>query len=670
MRLLVCLLAGSVPGFAQAADNIDYGTAPAWVEPPPRSSSEPIDEGAFYVRFNDTQVRVTDLGTSTFSTYRIKIMQPEALQIGNLNVAWNPDTTDVTVNRLIIHRDGQPLDMLKDHKFRVFQREGRLEQAMLDGFLTANLQIPGLRIGDEIEFAITVIEHSTVFGANVFGALALPVELAPGTYRLGLSWTPGHRPRWLTSPDIEDRVSSTSSSVSTVLDDPGKLSVPREAPSRYGIGRFIQFSSFKDWSDLSRKTFDLFDAASQLPDDAGLDARIQKIAQAGDQHAKAIDALALVQDSIRYVYTGMDGGNYVPASAHETWDRRFGDCKGKSALLLGILKRLGIEAQSVLVSTAGADGLDAWLPSPDFFDHVVLRILVDGRRYWLDGTRTGDSHLLSDDEVPYRWVLPLSAEGETLQKIAYLPPKQPREIDLFDIDATAGTEEMAKVKFTRVLRGDKAFATNLNLKTQTTESSRQTLMKAFAGGWFAPEDASWEFDERSGALAMRISGKVDLEWESDDSGPSLALPGGGFYPPDKRERPKDEDQTAPYANEPGRFSCSLTRMHLPRLPKGHWETGANKIDQVIGGVAYYRQVNLKDDTISLVRSSRTQLAEISSAAAEEANAMIPGFDNSKVTVETHKGSRSVDEISDPSMPDFSTVDLLEDGSICMPERVR
>lgn len=670
MRAFLCLSLGLLPQAVQAASVIRYGEIPEWAQDPPVRSGSPASEGAVDVRFNDAQVRITDTGTSNFTRYRIKLLRPEALTLGNINVAWNPQTTNVIVNRLIVHREGQAIDVLKDQTFRIFQREGRLEQAMLDGLLTANLQIPGLRIGDEIEFAFTMNMHDPIFGNAVFGGLGFPGQLAPGVYRLSLSWLDGKSPRWRATPDVQPILKERPSGLVATFEDAGKLSIPSDAPPRYSIGRTIQFSTFRGWDDMSQKTFDLYKSAAELPKDPDLDARLKKIEQEEDPRARAVKALELVQSTVRYVFTGMNGGNYIPAPANLTWDRRFGDCKGQTALLMAILRRLGIDAEPVLVSVSGGDGLDAQLPSPLLFDHILLRTTIDGRRYWLDGTRTGDHHLQTDDEVPYRWVLPLSAKGEQLAQIAYQPPKQPKSIEIIDIDATAGTSKPAKVSFTRVLRGDESLVFNLQLKSQTAEGARQSLMKIFEGGWITPEDVSWTHDETSGATAVKVSGTTELDWDSDEDGPNTELPGGGFYPPDRRARPSGQDLNAPYANTPGKFSCSVTRMRLPKLPKGHWESRAKKIDMVVGGIAYYRQVNLMGDTIRLIRSSRTQLAEISSTEAAVANGLIPKFDNSKVAVWTYKGSKAVSEISDPKMPEFDAVDWLRDGSQCLPERDR
>jgi transglutaminase-like putative cysteine protease len=101
-------------------------------------------------------------------------------------------------------------------------------------------------------------------------------------------------------------------------------------------------------------------------------------------------ALRLVQDQIRYVFLGMNLGGYTPASAETTWARRFGDCKGKTALLVALLRELGIDAEPALVSTTAGDGLDQRLPTLQLFDHVIVRARIDKTIYWLDGARQGD----------------------------------------------------------------------------------------------------------------------------------------------------------------------------------------------------------------------------------------------------------------------------------------
>src|SRR3546814_18600193 len=95
---------------------------------------------------------------------------------------------------------------------------------------------------------------------------------------------------------------------------------------------------------------------------------------------------SLVQNEIRYLYRGMENGNYVPQAPEATWSLRYGDCKAKTLLLLAMLDQLGIEARPALVSSAFGDLLRDRLPTLGAFDHVIVEAKIAGTAMWLDGT--------------------------------------------------------------------------------------------------------------------------------------------------------------------------------------------------------------------------------------------------------------------------------------------
>src|SRR5690606_29278685 len=117
-----------------------------------------------------------------------------------------------------------------------------------------------------------------------------------------------------------------------------------------------EYSDFASWPAVSQRFHPLFAQASTLAADSPLHAEAARIAAAHEgKLARAQAALELVQQQVRYIYVGLNGGNFVPAGADETWSRRYGDCKGKTALLLALLRELGIEAEAVLVNNTGLD---------------------------------------------------------------------------------------------------------------------------------------------------------------------------------------------------------------------------------------------------------------------------------------------------------------------------
>ena len=98
------------------------------------------------------------------------------------------------------------------------------------------------------------------------------------------------------------------------------------------------------------------------------------------------EALRFVQSDIRYVSISIGTNSHRPYAPAVVLHRRYGDCKDKSALLVTILRDLGINAKPVLVSVSYRKGFGDWLPSPKLFDHAIVRVELDGRQYWLDPT--------------------------------------------------------------------------------------------------------------------------------------------------------------------------------------------------------------------------------------------------------------------------------------------
>jgi hypothetical protein len=449
-----------IPVAAQAQDtDVHYGPLPGWVVPiQVRDAPANVKEGPVYITYSDLQVMADGAGTEQYQAYRMKLLRREALDFGNINLSWMPDSGSVTVHHLRIIRDGEPIDVLKETKFSVFQPQNAIEFSILSGQRLANMQIPGLRIGDEIEFAYTARNREKALPDNSYGIERIGGVLASGLFHYRMTWSDGKEPAILVSPDITGQVRRQKNSLEVQLDDPPMLQLPEGAPSRYGFKRSIEFSNFKNWRQLSATLAPLFSEAARLPVDSKvreLAARIKTENSSPIGRARA--ALQLVQDDVRYVYVGMNGGNLIPASADKTWQRRYGDCKAKTVLLMALLSEMGISSRPVAVDSDGGDGLDGLLPSPQFFDHVMVQADIDGKWYWLDGTRTGDIRMRTMPPDFYEWVLPLTAEGTDITAVPFVPLSMPAELDIFDIDATAGYDKPAKITFRKIVRGNEAL---------------------------------------------------------------------------------------------------------------------------------------------------------------------------------------------------------------------
>jgi len=621
---------------AEPSGKLTYAPPAAWVVAPPSPTlGTPSPDAPFRFVYSDQQVRIGRNGEENYSAYRMKILKPEALQVGNVTIGWNPSSGSATVHHLRIIRDQQVIDVLKRQRFQIIQREGGLEQSVLDGQLTAMLQASGLRVGDEVEFAVTVVQRDPTLGDHAFGLAQLPGQGLPGAFRYRLSWPDARPMAWRATRDLPQAVPTKMGGQTSIvyeLRDPGGVILNGGAPARSNIRRLIEFSDFGGWSDISRRFAPLFGAAARLSANSPIHAEAAKIAANFSSPADRVQAaLQLVQDQIRYVYVGLDGGNYRPASADETWQRRFGDCKAKTALLLALLRELQIEAEPVLVNALNGDGFDARLPNPGIFNHVVVRARIDGKTHWLDGTRLGDRYL---DRLPppsFRWVLPVRESGADLEEVPLQQASRPLTISVVDIDARAGFSKLAVVKVQHIMRDDEAFQARSQLVALSTDDADRVVRTYWQKmmNWVEPDRVGWKYDERRKTLIFSLEGEGRLDWEGDDDeGRDLTIIGAGFYPPDLRRRPREQDQTAPWLTLFPRFNCFATSIRLPVSdPQWRWAYRASAMDLHLGGTAYWRTAGLRDNLIRTVMSSRTEKPEISAQEALATNAVIPDFDN-------------------------------------------
>lgn len=118
---------------AQITD-IKTGPIPDWVN---TTSLRAVPENAMglaFLRRSDHFIHLNKNGQLSHQSQRIKLLDPRALEVGNVGLVWNPDAGEPIVHKLLIHRNNDVIDVLKNNKFEILRREEQLEQSMLNGF--------------------------------------------------------------------------------------------------------------------------------------------------------------------------------------------------------------------------------------------------------------------------------------------------------------------------------------------------------------------------------------------------------------------------------------------------------------------------------------------------------------------------------------------------------
>lgn len=150
---------------------------------------------------------------------------------------------------------------------------------------------------------------------------------------------------------------------------------------------------------------------------------------------------------------------------------------------------------------------------------------------------------------------------------------------------------------------------------------------------------------------------------------SLALPGGGFSPPEKRVRPVDQDQEAPYYNK-AEYDCRVTTVRLPATTRqGQWSHKDDIATQMFGRT-YYRAFELRGGAMRMIRGLRTDQREIDGASARRDNARIAGFDNSMAWITFDpNGQNAVVQKARP-VPSTDEIDWTADDVPCLPKTTK
>jgi hypothetical protein len=618
------LLAGS----AGASETPAYGPPPSWVDVAPIPEVPPADgAAAVQMVLDDNQTRLGADGDTYYNRRVLKVLKPEGLgSFKSQTFTWSPDKDDVTIHTLRILRGGRSIDLLKGGQdMPVLRRETNLERASLDGRLTVSRQIEGLQTGDIIEVAFTRVHRDPVVGRS-YDIEKFAVPGLVGRYRAKVSWPQALSMRWLSTAGVEaPKVSQVAGRTELDLDLAGVKAPqpPVGAPLRFRRLAEVEVSGFQTWNEVSARMAPLYAKAETLKGDSELRAEAKAIAvRYRDPGDRAFAALALVEGKTRYFFLGMNDGGYVPAQADETWARKFGDCKGKTVLLLALLKELGVPAEPALVSAGAGDGLDERLPSAAAFNHVLVRVQIAGKVYWLDGTRTGDVTGLSALEPPpWIWALPVRPGGAGLERIVQSPLQRPLIDTLLRLDASAGLDQPAPARIEIKFTGDAANSFRESFARLARDDAERALRQSFqkSYSWIEVKTVDWVDDPASGSIRLVITGPADMAWRKN---PDLGvreykLPGqaqGASFP--RREPGPNSD--APFAVGFPNYTRSVTEVVLPQGGKGFTLRGPND-SQTIAGLELRRSAVLDAGVARFMSEGRSIQREIPAADAEAAN---------------------------------------------------
>ena len=359
---------------------------PGWNEAASAASAEPA--GTRY-RLFDEQVRVAPGETESYWRTVWTAESTAAVQdASEIEISFDPTYERLVVHHARIVRRGRTVWSFSPKDVRVNDAEENAEARLYNGERTATIFLRDLRVGDTVDYAYSHVGANPVLGGRFDSVLWVGASVPVDVLHRRLLWQKAAAPqmrRQAGAGDPEIRSEGGGTSYRWLVRDWKPAGKEERTPSWYVPWPRVEVSEFADWAAVAGRTRELFRPLEEPA--PSIDSLVRGLGLDGaDEDARLDRAVRFVQDEVRYLGLEMGPSSHRPHAPAETLARRFGDCKDKSALLVAMLRRVGIPAWPALVSTRNGRTLDARLPSLFAFDHVIVAFRLADGLHFVDAT--------------------------------------------------------------------------------------------------------------------------------------------------------------------------------------------------------------------------------------------------------------------------------------------
>jgi transglutaminase-like putative cysteine protease len=374
--------------------------------------------------------------------YVYKILTSEGVQeMSDLTFDFDPAYQELTIHKINVIRGSEQLNKLPS-TFSTIQKEESMDRYLYDGTNTAVINLKDIRKGDVIEYSFTRKGYNPVFAGHFSRTMYFDYNVASekGFQRLLLPSS--------TKPTFKffnGEVAYSTEHIGTAtaytwnLDHVKSYQYEKNTPGWFEGERSVNITDFTSWAEVAKWASQLFTLTES--EKKKITNEILPNFSKSDPEKFTLEAIRFVQDDIRYL--GFESGlnSHKPHSPVEVYNQRFGDCKDKSFLLSSLLNARGIEAYPILVSTVYGDKLSEKNPSSMYFNHCVVKIILNSKTLYIDPTISNQGGKLFSVCFPdYKRALVVTSgttDLEILPTPASSSTTEEQTVDIEKIDSNA-----------------------------------------------------------------------------------------------------------------------------------------------------------------------------------------------------------------------------------------
>ncbi|HUR36452.1 MAG TPA: DUF3857 domain-containing protein, partial [Terriglobales bacterium] len=390
-------------------------------------------------------------GTTT-TTARVRVQtQSGVQQLGQLVFGYNSANEKLEIVTLrVTKQNGGGVINATEANFQDVPSQVERDAPSYTDFRERHVTVPALRPGDILEYEVKTTVFSPLIPKHFWFEYSFRKELITLSEELELNVPADRKFKLKTKAEFTPKVREedgrkihtwASNYLKRESDEDLKKRRRREAKQDFVPD--IQLTTFQNWEELGAWFAGL--QRSQMEPSPQLTAKVQELTKdlkTDDEKMRAL--YDFVAQDYRYVSLSFGVGRYQPHAAQEVFANKYGDCKDKHTLFSTMMKIAGLKVQPVLIS-ASARKLDADIPSPSQFDHVISAIGDESHLTWVDTTTEIAPFSLLSFNIRKKKALFVSLDGPS--HVIETPPDPPfQSKQLFVVEGGVG--DLGKFKGT------------------------------------------------------------------------------------------------------------------------------------------------------------------------------------------------------------------------------
>jgi transglutaminase-like putative cysteine protease len=464
----------------------ERGAPPPWVirhEADPTYSPAPSAvSGGVALALLETQRRVSPRDETYVHSARKIVSASGVERVSEVSINFDPSYQRVVMHGLRIQRGAETIDALEHASVRVLDQEPDWNDGILHGKRTLLFVLRDVRVSDLIDIEYTIVGRNPAFGDD-FAAVFPLAGAAPARRVFARLVVPkgravvtrGHAG----APEAVSRDEGAEHSLTWELENVHPAPVEPSTPRWFERDPWVEATSFASFQEVARWGASLYrvDAAEA----ARVRPRALAVATGESLEERARAIVRFVQNEVRYLGEEEAEHSHRPHAPSEVLARRFGDCKDKALLLVTLLAAIGVEAQPALVDSDSRAHVGDRLPSPYAFDHVIVRMSLDGNVVWVDATRRDQGGtLFSQDPPAFGRALVIDEATIDLETIPRAAPRAPTFFVRERFAPASGRDDRLQFEVETEASGDEADRMRAMLATRAHDELARGWLDHYA----------------------------------------------------------------------------------------------------------------------------------------------------------------------------------------------